>query len=166
MVVDSREQTPLFLNKPPIDLAIRRAKLEHGDYSLQGFTGLICIERKRPTEIYSWLGSERKKTVKKLEAMDGMYWKGLIIEGTEEMLYEANKIPVKRTDKYDPNAIVGEHTFRSAVTPAMVKRALVSFRIRYNLHVYYALNRKAAQDYILSVLELFYTKLREGKLSI
>ncbi len=165
LVVDTREQTPLFLKKPPKGLVIVRDTLKHGDYSLRGFEDVICIERKRAQEVYSWLGKERIDTVKKLLAMK-MYWKGLVIEGTEDMLYEANKTPLKRGVKYNPDAVVEDEKFRSQVTPTMVRRALASFRVRYNLHVYYAPGRKAAEQYILDVFELFYIRLREGKIKI
>lgn len=163
VIIDTREQKPLFLPEVPKEptivggLTFEGRVLPHGDYSLKGFEEYIGVERKRALEVYGWIGKERKKTEAKLESMGDMLWKGLVIEGTEEVLYSANK---GRFSRYE------EEHFITKVTPYQVKRSLAAFEVEYGIHIYYAENRSMMKRWILERFEFFYRKVRDGSIKL
>ncbi len=74
IVIDSNEQVP-WLFKPH-----ERYRILHGDYSIQGFEDVFTIERKA-NDIFAYIGKDRKKTNRKLQAMSEYEVALLIIEG-------------------------------------------------------------------------------------
>lgn len=71
VIIDTREQNPLWLPKPMKDLVIMRGTLQNGDYSLRGHENTFTIERKQQ-DLFSYLTSERDRTKVKLEKLRGM----------------------------------------------------------------------------------------------
>jgi len=140
LVIDTREQAPLFI-KPPKGLLTVRDTLKHGDYSIKGFEDKICFERKRVTELYSFVAAERDKAVKKLTAMKDLSYKALVIEGVEK-------------------EVLSPQIF-TKVSPEAVRQALVSFEIRYGLHIYYGRNREDIERWILDRCIKFFKIMRE-----
>lgn len=138
LCVDTREQLPLFTSTP--DILIEKKKLDHGDYSVKGFENRICIERKMISDLTSYISSDRKNTIRKLERMEGM-WKALVVECGELDLY----LPKQFTN----------------VSPEVFRQTLVSWRLRYNLHTYFSSDRERIEMYILDHLIKFYKIARE-----
>jgi len=141
MIIDTREQTPLF-TKPPKGLLTVRDTLHHGDYSIKGFENMICFERKKVGELYGYVAAEREKTIKKLIAMRELEFKALVIEGTEKQVLSPQiftKVPVE-----------------------VCRQALASFEVRYGLHIYYASTRKDMERWILDRSIRYLKVKREG----
>jgi ERCC4-type nuclease len=138
--IDTREQIPLF-DKPLKGLPIIRDTLKHGDYSIVGFENQICIERKQMSDFLSYVGSDRSNTKKKLEAMQLLTWKGLVIEEHWEELFFPK--------------------LYSAVHVESIRKSLVSFSIKYHLHIFVNSNREECTRWILDRLIYFY-KLQRG----
>ena len=139
VVVDTREQLPLFGSVN--NLTQDRRKLDKGDYSIQGFEDMICVERKMISDLTSYMTTERDRTVTKLEAMEDMKWKALVVECEEAELY----IPKVFTN----------------VPPEVFRQTLASWRVRYNLHVYCSRRREWIERYILDHFIKFYRIVRE-----
>lgn len=114
LLVDTREQRPLF-TRIPKGLTIQSKTLKFGDYSILGMEDVFCIERKSG-DIYSYVGIERDKTVKKMRDFAKMKFVGLVIEGKLSELYQFQ-------------------TF-SKVHPEVVRAALISFEVRYGVHLF------------------------------
>jgi len=131
LVVDTREQRPLFKSQPYI---IHKG-LKYGDYSIAGFESVISIERKSLSDLYSTLGKGRKRFEKEIHGLMEYEWKGLLIEGTEE-------------DCYCPQLY-------SAIHPNSVYHSIASMNI-HGFHVYWAKNRHRARDWVLSRLIKYY----------
>jgi ERCC4-type nuclease len=140
LIIDTREQLPLFNSRPP-GLNLIHKKLDHGDYSIVGFEDTFSIERKQISDLYSYIGKERKKTVQKMNAFKSFDWVSLVIETTEDDLLFSN--------------------IYSQLTPEMVKAALVSFRIRYGVHVYFTNDRRMMERYVLDHAIKYYNVKRE-----
>lgn len=120
LVQDSREQRPLF-DRPPKGLTVVTDTLHDGDYSIRGFEQQFCIERKQMSDFYSYIGKERKRTVKKIERMAKFAFAGLVIEASEA-------------------DVLAGHVM-SQVPPEVARQTLVSFEIRCGIHVYYNRSR-------------------------
>ena len=138
LIVDTREQTPLFTTKPWI---IYR-KLDQADYSILGFEDKIAIERKSITDLLNVMGISRKRFEKEIERLRGYWWKGLLIEGTEKDVYDIHK--------------------HSSVNLNARYHTLASWEIR-GFHIYYAESKKKARWWVLTRLIKLYQHLREGK---
>lgn len=128
LVMDTREQAPLF-RRPPPGLTITSKSLTNGDYSIQGFESNFFIERKQTSDFMSYIGKERLKTQDKLSRLSLYDFKALIVEATE-------------WDLLSPQLY-------SKLTPETVRQSLCSFRIRYQLHVYLSRDRSDLERFIL-----------------
>ncbi len=140
LVIDTREQQPLF-RRPQKGLNIVHAKLDDGDYSVLGFENQIFIERKKLSDLLSYIGKERnKKTIPKLMRIKDFAFKGLIIESDERTLYD-NQV-------------------YSQVTKEMVEGFLLSFEIRFDGHYKCSRYRNECERWVLNHAVYTYKRLR------
>jgi len=137
VVVDTREQNPLWLPKPMKDLVIMRGTLSNGDYSIRGFEDKFAVERKQ-NDIFAYLTSERKKTKEKLERLMRYDFKALVIEFEEDELYMPH--------------------FYTDISPEVIRQSLISFEIKYGIHVFYG-GRKALERKVLDWM-IYYWKFK------
>jgi ERCC4-type nuclease len=146
LIQDTREQKPLF-DCPPDGLEVVTGTLHQGDYSLKGFEGKFCVERKCMSDFYSYIGRERDRTTRKMEefkeiaSMGGFV--GLVVEASES------------------DILTGY--IMSRVSPETARQALVSFEIRYGVHVYYSKHREDIARWVLDRAIKFYKVQREVK---
>ena len=138
MVVDTREQKPLFKPKP----WIVNHGLNSGDYSIQGFEDVITIERKSIPDLLGTLGKGRIRFEKELNRMSEYKWKGLLIEGLEN-------------DVYQPNDFSSMH-------PNSIYHSLAAIETKWGMCIYYAKDKKHARWWVLSRLCKLYKYLRQG----
>lgn len=137
MVIDTREQKPLFTRIPP-GLVICSKKLEHGDYSIGGHEdGGFFAERKGISDFMSYVGKERERTVKKLNAIQHFKYKCLVIEADERDLLRPQDF--------------------SMMAPEAIRQALCSFNIRFGLQIYYSSKREDVARWLLDRM-LYYWK--------
>ena len=146
LVVDTREQRPLFRDKPD-GLEVITDTLHHGDYSIRGFENTFAIERKKISDFYSYIGKERSRTISKMEQFREIVssggFVGLVIEVSECSLLSGY--------------------IMSRVSPETARQALVSFEIRYGVHIYYSKSRRDISRWILDRAIKFYRVKRETK---
>ena len=144
LVVDTREQKPLFTDLMP-DLVTVAASLPHGDYSLQGFEDRFCVERKKISDFYAYIGKERDRTTRKMEQFRKIVsrggWVGLVVEATEADILAGYVM--------------------SRISPETARQALVSFEVRYGVHVYYSRSRRDIARWILDRAIKYYKLQRE-----
>ena len=131
LVIDTREQNPLF-HPLPKGLLVIRDTLTHGDYSVRGLENKIAIERKKMSDLMSYIGSERERTVVKLNAMKNIDFKALVIEENYDDLFlpkTYSKVPIET-----------------------IRQALVSFNIRFGLHLFVHKSRSVVEHWIMDRL--------------
>lgn len=142
VVVDTREQNPLWMPKPPKGLVLCRDTLHLGDYSIKGFENKFAIERKA-ADLFPYLTSERAKTKEKLISLSSCDFKALVIEYSEyELLYQPQ--------------------FYTNISIEVIRQSLVSFEIKYGLHVYYG-ERRDLERKVLDWMIYYYNLQRGGK---
>lgn len=139
VIVDTREQNPLWLPKPMKDLVIMRGTLSNGDYSIRGYEDKFAIERKQ-NDIFAYLTSEREKTKLKLERLMAYEFKALVIEFEESELYMPH--------------------FFTDISPEVIRQSLVSFEIKYGVHVFYG-GRKELERKVLDWM-IYYWKFKRS----
>ena len=136
IVIDTREQKPYSF---PCNMV--KAGLETGDYSLLGHETRIAVERKRPEEMFLCVGKERKRFERELERFVGFEYAAIVIEGN-------------LGDMIRPSAF-------STVSPKTVINSLVSWSVRFNVHVYFCGTRNLARTLTYRLLQKFW-KHRRG----
>lgn len=114
---DTREQRSPLISRIPKGLVIKSCTLHNGDYSVLGFEGKFAIERKGISDLFPYCSSEREKTQAKMARFKEMDWVGLVIEAKERDILQYQQF--------------------TKVHPETIRGALISFEIRYGIHIYY-----------------------------
>jgi ERCC4-type nuclease len=143
--IDSREQYPLFGNvrTNPTGLAIIRDTVPVGDYTVHGMEELVAIERKGVSDFFTYIGKDADKTLAKLDKLKAMKFKAIVIEADEDDLYYPSI----------PTTLTKEH----------VRGRLVSFRVKYGIHVYISRDRADLERFVVDHLVKAYNMIRENK---
>lgn len=133
LVQDTREQRPLFARIPK-GLTIASATLQDGDYSIKGFQDVFAIERKSH-DLYGYCTGERDKTQVKMIRFRKMEFVGLAIEMKESDVYQFQQF--------------------SKAHPEQIRGALISFQVRYRVHVHFG-SRDSCARWILDCAVKFW----------
>lgn len=143
IIVDTREQAPWTFEGQSV--TTKRAKLEAGDYSVEGLERRVAIERK---SIDDWTGTvirDRVRFYKELELLRALDFRCVIIEtGVREIM-------------------AGQ--FKSQATPAAVLGFIAEVVVAQSVPVYLAGTRAEAQILAGAFLAMAAKKLR-GELRI
>lgn len=110
IIVDSREQTPLSF---PDGIQTRVEGLPTGDYSIEGLTSHVALERKSLEDLVSCITSSRERFEHELHRLQAYPCRAVLIEAGFSQ-------------------IVG-HRYRSKVSPASVTGSLAAWTIRYQI---------------------------------
>ena len=108
------------------------AALKNGDYSIYGFEDKFAVERKGIGDFFQYIAADRDKTTVKMARFKDMIraggWAGLAIEHPEKDILRPQEF--------------------TKVSPEVARAALVSFEVRYGIHVYFG-NRDDCGRWIL-----------------
>src|SRR5512145_2155461 len=144
LVQDTREQLPLF-PRIPKGLIIASATLKDGDYSVRGLEDKIAFERKRISDLLPYCSIDKKdKTMRKMLRFKEIAQKGgfvgLIIEERESDVYKFHQ--------------------HSSVHPEVLRGAIISFEVRFGVHVYFG-DRQNCARWLLDRAVKFYNVAHE-----
>lgn len=85
VLIDTREQRPLsFQNYKNWIASERRATLETGDYTVEGFEHLIALERKSLPDLVGTLMHNRERFFAECERMTHFKWRAILVEASYE----------------------------------------------------------------------------------
>ena len=145
VIVDTREQESPLLKKPPKGLVIVRDTLENGDYGIRGFPN-FAIERKFMGDIFPYCSSEQiTKTKPKMERFKAMIkaggWVGLCIQERESEVYQYQQF--------------------TKIHPECIRAAIVSFEIRYGIHVYFNKDKDQIVRWMVDRIIKYYNVKKE-----
>jgi len=142
IIVDSRERKPfIFYNKFGDQIEYQIKKLDTGDYSIEGYEHLLCIERKESTTELAG-NCISKRFVRELERMQKYKYAYVILEFSfDDILgYPQNlKLPpwIKRKIKVSGNFILTR---------------MCQWSLDYDFQILACGNRQKAQDITLMIL--------------
>lgn len=139
IVVDTREQWPYEF----ADWPTRRAKLNAGDYSLEGHEFRVAVERKSKEDAYRCVGRSRERFVRCLERLKSLDRAAIVIEASLD-------------DFANPPA-------RTIITAAQAIGSYISWSVCYGVHVIWAPNRAYGERVVLRFL-LGYLKCFAGNM--
>ena len=126
IVVDTREQKPYRFAG-----SVTKG-LPAGDYSVLGLEGRVVVERKRVQELFTCAGVDRKRFERELERLSRYDYAAVVIEG-------------RLSDALEPSPF-------SKVSPKAVVSSLVSWSVKYGVHVFFADDRRLARALTLKIL--------------
>lgn len=133
VVVDTREWLPYQFAG-----SIRR-KLAAGDYSLDGFTTEVAVERKTLEDLFGTVGRGRRRFLAELERLRTYRHAAIVIEATlAEVLIGPAEMP-RTGRRCSPKAVIG---------------SLVRWGLRYGVQVCYAGTRTLAAAWTRKFLEM------------
>lgn len=111
-LIDTREQAPFRLARDHAGWigAERRAALKTGDYSVEGMTDLLALERKSMIDAIQCAMARRAPFIRACERLAAFRWKAILIEAT----YEEMKTPYDTQGDHvvseaHPNAVCGTY---------------------------------------------------------
>ena len=109
VLVDSREQKPLrlFKNHPNWIGGEQRVALKSCDYSVEGMTTLLALERKSLPDIINCTNSDRQRFIRSCERLAKYRWKAILIEATYEDLKTSYEDLTDVITQVHPNAVCG-----------------------------------------------------------
>lgn len=162
IVIDTREQTPFFKHLPK-GVIVVKDKLDAGDYSIKGFENQIAVERKNPDDFLSSVTQDAERFKKEINRLQSYERKILVVEDTyENILARCN--PDMKTRKKIVNTRTGIRAItdysKRDIHPNVVKGVVTSLIFKYGLSIYFALNRKDAEEFTLNGLRKYFREKR------
>ena len=147
---------PFFIPLPK-GVAVVRDYLEQGDYSICGYEHEICVERKNPDDFLTSITSDSKRFKQRLTEMES--WKVKIIV-VEKQLSEILKMCDPHVKKA-PRMIKGKVRLRATsnkrkIHPNVVLGTVYSIFGKYQVPIFFAIDRSQAEEFTLGVLRKYY----------
>lgn len=137
VIVDTREQTPWALKH----YATASKKLDTGDYSIEGYEDIVCIERKHNISEFVTNMNE-KRFVDVLNRMTKYKYSYIIMEFNFDDILNfpiGSDIPKKMWDKLK-------------VSPAYIIKYIADIQTKYNIHVLFCGSPTGAEKMALSLM--------------
>lgn len=154
IVVDTREQEPLDFTPYP-DVAITRAKLWPGDYSLRAATNLVAIERKSVSDLvgtmkegYAGIAATTPRRFDcELKAL-----RGYCLNGQKAMILVEPDGVARQVGNTAEEQIMA-HQYRSAISPEHVMAFVECVRSYWKVPVVLAASRTHAAEIVYTTLK-------------
>lgn len=134
VIVDTRERHPwpLAERHPNWIAGEERLALKTGDYSVQGMTDLLALERKSLADMVNCTVAHRKRFLACCRRLSQLRWKAILVEATLEDV-KAGWDDVECESRVHPNAVCGtldaiEARFGISVIYTSRNRALATER--------------------------------------
>lgn len=147
ILADTREQHPYTFTginadarqrRKPVIVKVMQATLPTGDYSLDGLTSRIAIERKSLADLFGTLGQGRDRFIRELERLNEMECAAVVVEA-------------------DWPTIMGTPPPHSKLLPKTVYRSVLAWENRYrNVHWWMCGTRTFAERTVFRKLERFW----------
>ena len=147
VLVDSRENRPYEFTElrgdfregnRPIVVRTKVITMTSGDYSLDGYTDRISVERKTLSDLFSTLSRRRRCFENELDRLNDLEFAAIVIESTWEQ-------------------ILSNPPERSRLTPKSVYRSVIAWQQRFSrVHWWTCFNRRFAEVTTFRILQRFY----------
>lgn len=126
-------------------------KLKTGDYSIQGFEQVFCIERKRSSgEIAINLGSKWKTFSKELERMQGFRFKYIVCE-----------FPYQYIETFPISSSIPQNKLRFVrISANYLKSKINKIQEDYGIEFIFTRNEFEAQEKAMELMETAYEIIR------
>lgn len=154
ILIDQREKLPYSFadiradakqKNAPITIRSQSGHLPSGDYSIEGFTDRVAVERKSLDDLYGTLGQNRDRFVRELERLAEMDVAWVVIEA-------------------EWSEILGSPPPRSELNPKTIVRSVQAWMVRYpRLHWVCVPGRDFGEVMTFRLLERFWIEEQRKK---
>lgn len=151
IIVDTREQRPYKFagivgdvkdGGRLVSVPLHGDCIPAGDYSIQGWTDKVAVERKSKADLYSTLGSGRARFGRELERLDSLWWAAVVVEA-------------------DWRELLQEPPPYSRLLPKTVYRSVVAWQMRFpSVHWWMCPGREFAERTTFRLLERFWKEIQ------
>lgn len=141
VIIDTREQQPWIFERTTAE----NKKLDTGDYSVEGYENILCIERKKSvSEIANNITESRFKDV--IERMNNYKYAFLILEFNLNDIY-----------RYPIGSNVPKHMWNKIkITSGFIIKNLLELQLKNNIKVLFCDNANNASKIALSLMKKVY----------
>lgn len=143
IIQDTREKHPWRLDwyKQCKSQIIRG--LSTGDYTVEGYEDLICIERKRSTgELCTNLGTEADRFYKELERMSAFEYKFIVCE-----------FPISNLDIFPKNSGIPKYMWKKLhMNGKFIKKRLIEWANFFDIELVFCLDMIIAQTATINII--------------
>jgi ERCC4-type nuclease len=138
VIIDTREQQPWQFERTVAE----HKKLDTGDYSVQGYEHLLCIERKKSvSEIANNITESRFKDV--IERMNNYKYSFLMLEFSLNDIY-----------RYPVGSNVPKHMWNKLkISPGFIIKNLLELQLKNNIKILFCDNPVNASKMALSLMK-------------
>jgi len=147
IIIDTREQCPWEFPEH----ATSKRKLDTGDYSLEGFENILCIERKKNiAEIANNITESRFVDV--IDRMSKFKFAFLLIECNYDSLMHypiGSDVPKKMWNKIK-------------ISPGFILKNLMELSVKYNIHIMFCGCPSWAEKTALSIMKRVYDEYKSN----
>lgn len=130
VIVDTREQQPWHFE----NFAVANRKLDTGDYSIEGFEDILCIERKKSiSEFANNITENRFKDV--VERLSKMKYSFLLLEFdlNDVLIYPVGStVPKRLWDKIK-------------ISPSFIMKHILELELNHNIKIFFCGNSHNAE---------------------
>lgn len=141
VIIDTREQQPWEFDR----VAYANRKLDTGDYSIEGYEHLLCVERKKSvSEIANNITEKRFKDV--IDRMKTYKYSYLILEFSLEDIYRypiGSNVPKRMWDKLK-------------ITSGFILKNLLELQLKHNIHVLFCGDPSNASKIAITLMKKVY----------
>lgn len=126
---DTREQDGWEFTNAAKGVIMIPKKLDTGDYTLEGYEKILCIERKAsPSEVAQNIGRDKERFNREIDRMRDFKHAFIICEfNFGEMMLYPEKAQITRAQKQNIK-----------ISGSFILRALTEYQINYNIQIIYA----------------------------
>lgn len=141
VIIDTREQQPWIFERTTAE----NKKLDTGDYSVEGYEDILCIERKKSvSEIANNITESRFKDV--IERMNNYKYSFLILEFNLNDIY-----------RYPVGSNVPKHMWNKIkISSGFIIKNLLELQLKNNIKVLFCDNATNASRIALSLMKKVY----------
>lgn len=152
LIIDTREQQPFFKRLSAlIPEYFKLDTVKDGDYTIKGFENSFAIERKKMSDFYSYISSERSIQYK-----------------NNKKKRDKTKEKLLRLQKFDFTALVVNEDYNEVLSrqmftdtsPEVARGFLSSINIKYGIHVFINSDAIMCERWILDRAIKFYNLKR------
>jgi len=135
ILVDTREQRPYDFLSQAGDIETAKATLPLGDYSLEGFTHKVALERKSLPDLVMCLGVERERFAREMLKASALESFAVVIEATWQQLLDGK--------------------YRSNLNPASAVASIQAFMSRYRVPFFFTGTRENGEAFVAGYLRQY-----------
>jgi DNA excision repair protein ERCC-4 len=159
IIVDTREQSPYGFSRIPADAsnrgaskegetfaaAVRVGTLKSGDYSLEGFTDRVAVERKSLADLFGTVGQGRERFVRELTRLSVFDFAAVMVEA-------------------EWSQVISDPPQHSQLSPKTIVRSVLAWQQRFpRVHWHFWPDRASAEIVTYRILERWWKEYTTAK---